>query len=93
VTVGLDMGWDGKKGKQTSLLPLPNPFTTSPLIRSGNGGSGPESGPMIVGRGPSGRIFVSFQNSISQLLSLKPFDALIVILLDSAQHRRVSNTA
>jgi len=26
-------------------------------MRKGNGGSGPASGPMIVGRGASGRIF------------------------------------
>jgi hypothetical protein len=42
--------------RQTSFEPLPNPETTSPFMRSGKGGSGPESGPMIVARGPSGRI-------------------------------------
>jgi len=47
------------KDKQTSFEPRPKPETTLPLIRNGNGSSGPESGPIIVGRGPSGRIVLS----------------------------------
>jgi hypothetical protein len=43
-------------GAQTSLLPLPKPFTTRPFNRSGKGGSGPPSGPAVRGRGASGRI-------------------------------------
>ncbi len=38
----------------TSLLPLPKPLITLPSNRSGNGDSGPLSGPTTVGRGPSG---------------------------------------
>jgi hypothetical protein len=34
-------------------------------MRSGNGGSGPESGPMIVGRGPSGRIVFTVADLLS----------------------------
>lgn len=45
----------------TSLLPLPNPFTTVPFTRSGKGGSGPASGPATGGRGASGRIV--FENA------------------------------
>jgi hypothetical protein len=44
----------------TSFEPRPNPDTTLPFIRRGNGASGPESRPMIVGRGPSGRISLHF---------------------------------
>jgi len=51
--------WILMKDKQTSFEPRPKPETTLPLIRNGNGGSGPESGPIIVGRGPSGRIVLS----------------------------------
>ncbi len=47
---------DGSVAFLTSLLPRPKPLITLPLSRSGKGGSGPLSGPTIVGRGPSGRI-------------------------------------
>jgi hypothetical protein len=40
----------------TSLEPRPKPNITLPFIRKGNGASGPLSGPIILGRGPSGRI-------------------------------------
>ena len=43
----------------TSLLPRPNPLMTGPCILTGNGDSGPESGPAKVSRGPSGRILWS----------------------------------
>lgn len=46
------------EGKRTSLDPLPKPEMTSPFMRSGKGASGPESGPIIEARGPSGRILV-----------------------------------
>jgi hypothetical protein len=36
--------------KHTSLLPLPKPLTTSPFMRSGKGGSGPDSGPTMLSR-------------------------------------------
>lgn len=38
----------------TSFEPRPKPDITSPSIRRGNGSSGPESGPTIVGRGARG---------------------------------------
>ena len=38
----------------TSLLPRPKPLITGPLKRSGNGASGPESGPTIGSLGPLG---------------------------------------
>jgi hypothetical protein len=45
-----------RERRPTSLEPRPNPETTLPFIRRGKGASGPESGPITVGRGPSGRI-------------------------------------
>jgi hypothetical protein len=41
-------------GENTSFEPRPKPDITSPSMRRGNGGSGPESGPTIVGRGARG---------------------------------------
>jgi hypothetical protein len=49
-------------GTRTSLEPLPNPETTLPFMRRGNGASGPGSGPIIVGRGLSGRIFKNMKS-------------------------------
>lgn len=40
----------------TSFEPRPKPEITLPFIWRGNGCSGPLSGPMILGRGPLGRI-------------------------------------
>ena len=40
----------------TSALPLPKPFTMSPLSFTGKGASGPDSGPATGSRGPSGRM-------------------------------------
>ena len=61
----------------TSFEPRPNPETTFPFIRRGNGASGPESGPIIVGRGPSGRIFSPFSCQSTQRLSEKYLHVLI----------------
>jgi hypothetical protein len=47
-------------GVHTSLEPRPKPDTTLPFMRRGNGASGPLSGPIILGRGPSGRIVAGF---------------------------------
>ena len=39
-------------GIPSSLLPLPKPLITGPSMRNGNGGSGPEVGPIEeIGRG------------------------------------------
>ena len=43
----------------TSLEPRPNPDTTLPPMRRGKGGSGPESGPIILARGASGRFILT----------------------------------
>jgi hypothetical protein len=48
------------KIKHTSLLPLPNPLITLPSSLSGKGASGPESGPAVGSRGPSGRMVFVF---------------------------------
>jgi hypothetical protein len=50
-----------------SLLPLPKPLTTLPPMRSGNGGSGPESGPIICGL-PSLILSICLSNSLLDLL-------------------------
>lgn len=57
-----EFGEGGVDGVHTSLEPRPKPDTTLPFIRRGNGGSGPLSGPMIFGRGPSGRIVGIFSS-------------------------------
>jgi hypothetical protein len=46
--------------ERTSLLPLPNPLITFPSSLSGKGASGPESGPAVGSRGPSGRMVFVF---------------------------------
>jgi len=38
-------------GIPSSFEPRPKPDTTCPFMRNGYGASGPESGPIIVGRG------------------------------------------
>ena len=63
--LGGGLGVLNRETWHTSFEPLPNPDTTSPFIRRGNGGSGPESGPMIVGR-RSGRIIFAGAHLHSQ---------------------------
>jgi hypothetical protein len=47
--------WEGTRAcESTSFDPRPKPDITSPSMRRGNGDSGPESGPTIVGRGARG---------------------------------------
>jgi hypothetical protein len=53
---------------RTSLEPRPKPDTTLPFMRRGKGVSGPLSGPMIFGRGPSGCMMENiFQALIQEL--------------------------
>jgi hypothetical protein len=52
----------------TSLLPRPNPLITLPSSLSGNGFSGPSSGPAVGSRGPSGLMVVGQRDYLVLLI-------------------------
>jgi hypothetical protein len=67
-------GWKPTKAQSneeqthTSLLPRPNPLITLPSSLSGNGFSGPLSGPAVGSRGPSGLMVVGQRDYLFLLI-------------------------